>query len=93
MVLKVTPELEAKVEAMVASGRYPDESAVLRAAMRLLEDNEKAEERLRQLIRVGEEQADRGELVRFDKNFMKRLSAEAEERSRLGLPIKDEVKP
>lgn len=93
MTVKMTPELEAKIDAMVSSGRFPDEAAVLDAAVQLLEDREQSENRLRELLRVGEEQADRGELVEYDANFMKRLGVEALERSRLGLPVKDEVKP
>jgi putative addiction module CopG family antidote len=93
MVLKVTPELEAQVEAMVASGRFPDETAVLSAAMRLLVDRERMDAQLREELRIGEEQMDRGELVSYDENFFPRLLAEAKERSRLGLPVKNAVKP
>jgi putative addiction module CopG family antidote len=93
MVLKVTPDLEAKIDAMVTAGRFPSAEAVLRTAMQLLEDRERSEARLLDLIRVGEEQAAQGKLVDFDEHFIKRLSAEADERSQLGLPVKDEVKP
>jgi antitoxin ParD1/3/4 len=64
--LSLTPELEAFIDARVASGRYQSATDVLRAAVRLLEaeeqDQEAARAEVRQKIQVGLEQIRRGEV-------------------------------
>ena len=44
--ISLTPELEQFIAARVASGRYQTASEVVRAALRLLEENDSREERL-----------------------------------------------
>jgi putative addiction module CopG family antidote len=44
--ISLTPELERFIAARVASGRYQTASEVVRAALRLLEQNDSREERL-----------------------------------------------
>lgn len=64
------------IEQQVASGRFASASDVIRAALRLLEDHEARIEKLRELIREGEES---GEPVPFDfDEFIKEMHAEAE---------------
>ena len=62
-----TPEQAAFVAACVGSGRYQSASEVVRAALRLLQDQElhrDAElERARALVNEGVDQLDRGEVV------------------------------
>lgn len=74
-----TPEQAAFVAACVASGRYQSASEVVRAGIRLLQDQElhrRAElERVRALIQEGSDQLDRGEVV-DGAEFFRELEAE-----------------
>jgi antitoxin ParD1/3/4 len=56
-------DLEDFVASRVASGRYASEGEVIREGLRLLEEQETAEESLRSAIAVGLDQALRGELL------------------------------
>ena len=71
--LSFTPEQAAFVATCVASGRYQSASEVVRAALRLLADQEahrQAElDRVRALVKEGTEQLDRGEVVDGDDVF------------------------
>jgi antitoxin ParD1/3/4 len=66
MNVSLTPELEASIDARVASGRYQSASEVVRAGLRLLEAEEQQREaalaEVRQKIEVGLEQIRRGEV-------------------------------
>jgi antitoxin ParD1/3/4 len=65
--ISLTPELEAFEAVRVASGRYQSASEVVRAGLRLLEQEEleweAARAEIRQKIAVGLEQARRGEFL------------------------------
>src|SRR5438309_1267071 len=67
MNISLTPELESFVSSRVASGRYQSASEVVRAALRLLEEQEltrkSAHREARTKIAAGLEQAERGELL------------------------------
>ncbi len=49
----------------VNTGRFQSSSEVIRAALRLLEEDTEQKEHLRQLVSVGEKQADNGEFVDY----------------------------
>ncbi len=70
MNVSLTPELEKLVYSKVESGLYLSASEVVREALRLLEERDKIQamrmEELRREIRVGIEQADRGEVAPLD---------------------------
>lgn len=71
--ISLTPDLERFVESRVASGRYRSVSEVVREGLRLLEESEQgrqnAARNLRQEIKVGLEQAERGELYDGEEVF------------------------
>ncbi len=68
-------EQEAFIERLVAAGRYPSPTEAVRDGVRLL----MSQERLKQQVDVGIEQADRGELVDHDTVFgqLKAMAAAA----------------
>jgi len=63
------PDLEDFVASRVASGRYSSEGEVIREGLRLLEEQEAAEDSLRSAVAVGLEQARRGELLDGEEVF------------------------
>ena len=93
MTVTLTPQLEAMVQAKLATGRYTDAIAVVDEAMRLLDERDHQIAWIRAELHIGLDQEARGELVEWTPGSMARLSAEADERSRLGLPVKDAVNP
>ncbi len=65
------------IEQQVTSGRFASASEVIRAGLRLLEDEETRLERLREAIREGEES---GAPIPFDFDaFLSEFNAEAEQ--------------
>lgn len=73
MNISLTPELESFVTSRVSSGRYQSASEVVRAGLRLLEQEELEREVIRAEIQgkiaVGLEQARRGELLEGEAVF------------------------
>ena len=63
MTLTLPPDLERFVQDQVADGRFPSAEGVVEAALRLLRAQHAD---LRELVRVGLDQADRGEVAPFD---------------------------
>lgn len=67
MNVNLTPELEKLIREKVASGLYNNQSEVVRESLRLLHEQDRRRaaqtERLRTALAVGQEQADRGELL------------------------------
>jgi len=70
MNVSLTPELEQLVHRKVESGLYLSASEVVREALRLLEERDTIQslrmEELRKEIRIGIEQADRGDVGPLD---------------------------
>lgn len=73
--VSLTPELDRFVQERVASGRYQTASEVIREGLRLLEEQERqrdaAFEALREKLRRGAQQAERGELVSAEQVLQK----------------------
>lgn len=73
MSVPLTPELEQLIRQKVETGLYRSASEVVREALRLLEERDRLQaprlEELRREIRVGIDQADRGELLDGPKVF------------------------
>jgi hypothetical protein len=69
-----------------------DANAVVVQAVALLSDQQKFE-RLRELIAEGDAAYKRGDYYVLTENSMDEILERARERSRLGLPVSDHVKP
>lgn len=80
MVIQLSPNLEKKIAALVASGHFADANEVVDAAVQLLEGRERKTERLRSLLLVGYEQEERGELIEYTPELMDELAEESERR-------------
>jgi antitoxin ParD1/3/4 len=65
MTVQMTPETEELVQTLVAAGAYPNESAVVEEAVRLLQQRDQ----LRTQIRQGLDELDRGERISADVVF------------------------
>lgn len=67
MTLPSTPEIEQFINAQLATGKYADATEVILAGLKLLEERERIYqgrfEELQQAVRIGIEEADRGELI------------------------------
>jgi len=92
MDVSLTPTMAALVQEKVASGRFADPEAVVREALRALDRWDRLE-RLRAAVAVAAAEVERGEVVEWTPDFWAELRREAEEASRRGLPIDDDVKP
>ena len=73
MTISLPPEIQALVDAQVASGAYPSTTAFVTAAIELLADRERKREeqtvKLRALLQEAVDEADRGELLDCDEVF------------------------
>ena len=73
MHISLTPELESRVKAKVESGLYNNASEVIREALRFMEghedwDREVKVARLKEQLRTGIDQLNRGEGILIDSN-------------------------
>ena len=82
MSISLTPEEEAIVARLIASGRYRSEKAVLNAALVLLDEDEAQTDALRREIEKGLDALARGEFTEYDENGLKSLAAKIKARGR-----------
>ena len=70
MDVALTPELERLINSRIESGGYPSATEVIGEALRLLEERDRERDaqfdRLKQEVRIGIEQIERGEVVPLD---------------------------
>jgi antitoxin ParD1/3/4 len=93
MMVSLTPQHQALVEQIIASGQYHDADQVIAEALRLLSERARRMQWLRAELQVAYEQEARGELIDYTPDMMERLMEEADERSRFGLRVRDAVEP
>ncbi len=75
MALQISPRIQAQIVEMVARGDYPDADSMLEEALELLAEHEHLV-RLRNMIAIGVDQANRGEVVEYNEQF--RIDAKRE---------------
>jgi antitoxin ParD1/3/4 len=83
MNVSLTPELECLVNEKVQTGMYQTASEVVREALRLLKEHDEVRLReLRETIRVGIDQLERGEYIEYGETNVKALAAAVKDRGR-----------
>ena len=91
MTIDVPADLEASIRRQVERGRYPDATAVIRAAIRLLEERQERAESLRASVAAGLAATERGEGSELTPELWEEIDREAVEKIRRGLPHKPDV--
>lgn len=80
MHVSLTPQLEELVRSKVASGLYNNASEVVREALRVLDEHERARfEALRAAITIGYAQAERGEVAAWTPELHAAIRRRADE--------------
>jgi len=84
MDVQLGPEVTELIQRRVEDGRYPDADAVVREALRLLEEREKLLY-LRAALAEARAQYDRGEYIEWTPDLLERLEEESEEMYQQGM--------
>lgn len=84
MTLQLPADVEARVREKVARGEFSDEDAVIREAMRLLDEREHELAHLRGMLQTGLTHPDQGDGVPFTPELVAQMRRDAEERFRRG---------
>jgi putative addiction module CopG family antidote len=79
MTVTVTAQVEDQIRSLVERGEYPDEDAVIRDALKLLEGHLNQIEALRAKLQLGIDEADRGETDEWTPELSERLFRETQE--------------
>lgn len=93
MNVSLTPQLEAMIRVKVETGRYRNADAVVREALRQLEEREQRLDELRTALAIGEEQVTRGEVVEWTPELAAEIWREAKEAAKAGQTPKADVLP
>ena len=93
MTIQLGGDIEALIREKVARGLYPTAEAAIEAAVQLLNAHDRKRQWLLAELQIALDQEARGELIDYTPGTMGRLLDEADERTRLGLPVRDAVKP
>ena len=84
MTLRLPADVETWVREKVARGEFSDVDAVIREAMRLLDEREHQIAELRALLQAGLDQLDQGEGIPFTPALVAQMRRDAEVRFRRG---------
>jgi putative addiction module CopG family antidote len=93
MSVTLTPQTEDQIRHWIDTGSYPDADAVVRDALRLLEEHEQRREWLRAELQSAVAQAELGELIDFTPERFDEIKQRDIESARQGKPVRDAVKP
>jgi antitoxin ParD1/3/4 len=84
MPIQLPADVEDQIREKVARGDFPDAGEVVRAAMRLLDAQERQLDELRAKLQIGLDQLDRGEGVPFTPELMAKIRRDVADRYRRG---------
>ncbi len=93
MPIAVPHDLEERIREKVASGDYDDPSAVIRAALRLLDSRDHKLRELRALVAEGLASIERGDVREWTPELLEDIEREADEQIRRGVPPDPHVCP
>jgi antitoxin ParD1/3/4 len=93
MNVQISPSLEKLIQEKVESGGYSDASEVVEEALRIMDEQDRRARHLRDSVAAGFAQIERGEGIELTPERMEHIMQRAVERSRMGKPVKDDVKP
>lgn len=93
MPIMVPPDVEEQIREKVSSGEYDDPSAVIRAAIRLLNHRDRQLSELRASVAGGLASIERGEGIELTPEVWEEIEREAHERYLLGCQPKLDVCP
>jgi putative addiction module CopG family antidote len=93
MAIQLPTDLEEQIRQKVASGEYDDPSAVIRAAIRLLDKRDQQLHELRASIAEGLKAIERGEGIELTPEVWEEIEREAHERFLMGDQPKPDVCP
>lgn len=91
MARKLSPEHEAIVDRILATGEYRDAGEVITAALRLLEERDRRLRWLRAEVQKGLDQFERGEFIEYTPALLEEIAREVEENILQGKPVRDAV--
>ena len=85
MSARVPADVQASIQARVESGQYRDAGEVIREALAALDERERQEQdRLRDLLAVGVDEMERGEVAEYTPELRAEIRASARRRLRAG---------
>lgn len=87
MNVSLTPQLERMIAQKVKSGNYQTASEVVREGLRLIQRRDQEIERVRALVKVGDDQIERGEYIEVDQQGLKQLFEDVKARGRKRLAV------
>ena len=93
MAIQLPADLEMSIRDKVSTGRFENEAAVIREAMRLLDRREQQLTELRASIQEGLATIERGEGIELTDEVWDRLEQQAAERTARGVAPKSDVCP
>ena len=91
MVIRLTPQLEARVEEMLKTGHYSDSEEVIDTALKLLGKRLQQIALLDAAFTSAEQQIDEGRTIPHTPQLFERLKREAAENSREKKPIDNDL--
>jgi len=91
MVIRLTPQLEARVEEMLKTGHYSDSEEVIDTALKLLGKRLQQIALLDAAFTAAEHQVAEGRTIPYTPQLMERLKREATENARLKKPIDNDL--
>ena len=93
MAIQLPVDLEEQIRQKVASGAYDDPSAVIRAAIRLLDKRDQQLQEVRALVAEGLASIERGDVQELTPELWEEIEREADEKLRRGIPPAPHVCP